>query len=81
MVDQLPSIEQKRQFSLINRQNPDFTGDKYWAKILAERIQKYYHNLGYQKVHVWAEPLKTADSTFSRTWTIQSNIRFSVPKI
>lgn len=63
----------------VNRVTPDYTCDRYWAKIMAERIQKYYHNQGFKSVHVWAEPLKSDSSR--KVWTIKSNLNFKVPVV
>jgi len=61
----------------VNRTTPDYTCDRYWAKILAERLQNYYHSRGMKTVHVWTEPLHS-DST-RKIWTIKSNLKFKIP--
>ncbi len=69
--------EQQTTIAALGTSTPDYTGDRYWAKQLASRLQQYYHNLGQTQVKVWAEP---SEGEGKKIWNIRSNIKFTVPK-
>jgi hypothetical protein len=54
---------------------PDYTGDYYYAKVLAKRIQSYWHRAGYPKVKTWVE----TDITYSgnKMYSVRSNIVYN----
>lgn len=54
---------------------PDYTGDYYYANILAKRIQTYWHRMGYVKVKTWVE----TDITYSgnKLYSVRSNIKYN----
>lgn len=58
---------------------PDYTGDRYYAKQLADRVQEYYHNLGYKGVKTWVELDETPGGR--KLWGVRSNLSFSFSKL
>lgn len=58
---------------------PDYTGDRYYAKQLADRVQDYYHNLGYKNVKVWVEGGETPGGR--KLWSVRSNLSFDFSKL
>lgn len=55
---------------------PDYTGDRYWANVLAKRIENYWRKKGYPNVKTW---LETDTNAFNKkTYSVRSNIVFNV---
>lgn len=67
---------QEQQIIQLGRRTPDYTGDRYWAKLLATKIQKYHQDRGYHNVRVWVEQ---EDKEGRKIWNIRSNIKYTVP--
>lgn len=61
----------QRRFKTI----PDYTADRFWAKTLANRLQKFYHDQGHLEIKVWLEPRELLNGR--KQWDIRSNISFS----
>lgn len=54
---------------------PDYTGDRYWANVLATRIQQFWHRLGYYKVRAWVEEERTTNG--AKYFYVRSNITYN----
>lgn len=52
----------------------DYTGDYYWANVLAKKVQNYWHRLGYTKVRAWVETENTPSG--NKFYSVRSNIKF-----
>lgn len=59
------------------RNAPDYLTSYIDSKILASRIQGYWHNKGYTKVRVWVESEQDLNSD-RKFHNIRSNIAFNV---
>lgn len=67
------SDQSKRPSALLrNRIIPDYTSDRYWASVLAKKIQNYHHRAGNLMVKVWVETREL--STGKKLYDIRSNI-------
>jgi hypothetical protein len=55
---------------------PDYTGDYYYANVLAKRIQNYWQRTGNNNVRTWVE----TDITYSgnKIYSVRSNITYKV---
>ena len=60
-----------------HRSIPDYTGDGFWARELAKKVQSYYHERGYTDVRCWVEPELNPVSG-KKMWGVRSNILFSI---
>lgn len=62
--------------STVERMGPDYYKSYTESKILANRIQSYWHNKGYPLVRVWLEDeLSLTNET--KNYNIRSNISFN----
>ena len=55
---------------------PDYTGDYYWASIMAKRIQNFWHKKGYHQIRAWVET--DVRPSGSKIFSVRSNISFDV---
>ena len=67
-----------KTITTLGRRTPDYTGDKFSAKQMANKLQRYYWDRGFTGVRVWAELI---DREGSKLWEIKSNIKFKVPTL
>lgn len=53
---------------------PDYVGDRYWAGVLAKRVENFWHKQGYHKIKAWVET--TTHTEGNKTYSVRSNIVF-----
>ena len=53
---------------------PDYTGDRYWASVLAKRLQVFWQKLGYTSVRAWVEVEDLPSG--SKIFSVRSNLAF-----
>lgn len=53
---------------------PDYTADRYWAGVLAKRIENFWKNKGYQGINAWVET--DARPNGIKIYSVRSNIKF-----
>lgn len=76
----LTSLNAPRSTSGIRKDKviPDYYGDRYWANVLAKRIQNFWHKQGFTFVRTWLEEDITKEGT--KLYSIRSNITFGQPR-
>lgn len=65
----------------VTRLTPDYVSSFVDSKILAGRIQAYWHNKGYTQVKVWVETELTNIEERKESYSIRSNIKFNCSTI
>lgn len=60
----------------VERMHPDYYKSYTESKILANKIQSYWHNKGYTQTRVWVEE-ELSLTNDSKSYNIRSNIGFN----
>lgn len=73
-VTQVPS-HKTNPVRLMTKVN-DYVGDKYWATVIAKRIEEYWKRRGFPHVKAWVEQENREGNPI---WNVRSNLKFTVP--